>query len=85
MLVIVMENQSPHQTLPRWQPLPAAGQTCTITGLKRGLLLNLARSGKIRAAHLREAGVKRGKWLLDVDSLLAFVEQFATQPKESQH
>lgn len=60
--------------LPQWIALPAAGQRCQISGLKRGKLLSLATQKKIRCSHLREQGAKRGCRLIEVESLLRFIE-----------
>lgn len=60
--------------LPVWSALPPAGQRCAISGMKRGRLLALIKSGEVKSAHLREGNAKRGTRLLNVESLLAFLE-----------
>lgn len=61
----------------RYIRLPAAGKTCPFTGLKRGQMLNLVKKHKIRAAHLREAGQRRGSWVVWLPSMLAHLHKEA--------
>jgi hypothetical protein len=59
-----------------WIRLPRAGDACPHTGLKRGQLLKLAcdkRNG-LKVCHLREQGAKRGTRLIELHSLLDFLE-----------
>lgn len=64
---------------PCWIRLPQAGKVCEYTGLKRGQMLKLSqdRSNGIRVCHLREQGAKRGTRLIDLASLLAYIERRA--------
>ena len=66
-------------TAPRWIRLPQAGQACAHSGLKRGQMLNLAAdpANQIKVCHLREQGAKRGTRLIDLESLLAFLDRRA--------
>ena len=66
---------------PRWIRLPKAGTVCAHSGLKRGQMLNLAnvRANRIRACHLREQGAKRGTRLIDLASLLEFIDRKADE------
>jgi len=73
----IQETQT--ASAPRWIRLPAAGTACVHSGLKRGQMLKLAsdRSTEIRVCHLREAGAKRGTRLIDLESLLSFLDRRA--------
>ena len=64
---------------PRWIRLPAAGTACVHSGLKRGQMLKLASNHKngIRVCHLREAGAKRGTRLIELASLLEYLDRRA--------
>ena len=75
----LIQNKEDISSAPRWIRLPQAGTVCAHTGLKRGQMLNLAnvRSNGIRACHLREQGAKRGTRLIDLASLLEFIDRRA--------
>jgi len=64
---------------PRWIRLPAAGTACVHSGLKRGQMLKLASNyeNEIRVCHLREKGAKRGTRLIELASLLEFLDRRA--------
>jgi hypothetical protein len=66
---------------PRWIRLPKQGTGCPYTGLKRGQMLKLAsiRANKIRICHLRDKGAKRGTHLIDLASLLEFIDRKADE------
>lgn len=79
-----MENTIEHNdtaTATRWIRLPQAGKVCVHSGLKRGQLLNLASdpANGIKVCHLRERGAKRGTRLIDLNSLLDFLDRRATE------
>jgi len=69
---------------PRWIRLPQAGKACFHTGLKRGQMLNLASdpSNGIKVCHLREQGAKRGTRLIDLTSLLEYLDARAASSME---
>ena len=73
------ENTTTTTSAPRWIRLPQAGQACAHSGLKRGQMLNLAAdpANQIKVCHLREQGAKRGTRLIDLKSLLAFLDRRA--------
>lgn len=77
-----MTDTEPHTTASatRWIRLPQAGKVCVHSGLKRGQMLKLAidPANQIRVCHLREQGAKRGSRLIDLESLLAYLERRAT-------
>lgn len=64
---------------PRWIRLPQAGTACALTGLKRGQMLKLAsdRATGIRVCHLKEQGAKRGTRLIELASLLEYIDRRA--------
>ncbi|MDA9589668.1 hypothetical protein N9R65_02625 [Opitutales bacterium] len=77
-----MENTIAHTqttSAPRWIRLPQAGKACVHSGLKRGQMLKLASdtSNGIKVCHLREAKAKRGTRLIDLESLLAYLDRRA--------
>jgi hypothetical protein len=73
-------------TAPRWIRLPQAGKVCVHSGLKRGQMLKLSanRANGIRVCHLREQGAKRGTRLIDLESLLAYLDRRAAASMEGQ-
>jgi hypothetical protein len=70
---------NPPTSAPNWIRLPQAGTPCPHTGLKRGQMLKLAqdRSTGIRFCHLREQGARRGTNLIELASLLEYIDQRA--------
>jgi hypothetical protein len=64
---------------PRWIRLPKQGTACAHSGLKRGQMLKLAsdRSNGIRVCHLKEQGAKRGTRLIELASLLEYIDRRA--------
>jgi len=76
-----MTNTEPTTTTSatRWIRLPQAGQACVHSGLKRGQMLKLAGdpANQIRVCHLRENGAKRGTRLIDLETLLAYLDRRA--------
>lgn len=55
--------------------LPSQSGKCPHTGLRRGFLLNLPKTsgGLVRVVKLSTPGSKRGKLLVDLPRLLAFI------------
>ena len=78
------ENTTTTTSAPRWIRLPQAGQACVHTGLKRGQMLNLSgnRANGIKVCHLREQGAKRGTRLIDLKSLLDYLDARAASSME---
>lgn len=74
-------NHNDTTPAPRWIRLPQPRQCCVYSGLKRGQLLNLASdpANGIKVCHLREQGAKRGTRLIDLNSLLDFLERRAKE------
>ena len=77
---IMIEDQ--HTTTdagPVWVRLPQQGKSCPYTGLRRGQMLKLAsnKSTGIRFVHLREQEAKRGTRLIDLKSLLSYLDRCA--------
>lgn len=76
-----METKEAPQTAasPKWIRLPRAGETCPYTGLRRGQMLKLAcdRSNGLKVCHLRAQGAKRGTRLIELESLLSFLDERA--------
>ena len=67
--------------LPQYIRMPAPGRSCSITGLRRGLLYELARDGKIKTAVLKRKSAQRGVRLILVSSLLAYCNQCLETPE----
>lgn len=60
--------------VPEWLPLPPPGKACPTSGLKRTHLLTLhRRHPEIKAANIREAGSRRGRWVFHWPSLRDFL------------
>lgn len=66
--------------LPAWIRMPLPGCPCPITFLRRGALYALAAQGKIKTATIRKKGSLRGIRLVNVESLLRYVESCADEP-----
>lgn len=73
-----MENTTAHTTNAGaiWIRLPRAGDACPYTGLRRGQMLKLVcnKENGLKTCHLREQGAKRGTRLIELHSLLDFLE-----------
>jgi hypothetical protein len=65
---------------PRFIRIPAGNATCPITGLRRGTLSRLVTEQKVRSVSLREDGHSRGVRLIDLDSLLTYLDEHAVGP-----
>ena len=61
-----------------YTPLPRQGDICPVSGLKRGRLLKLIREKKVTAVHLIDDDAKRGSRLIEVESLLSYLDSKAT-------
>lgn len=65
---------------PAFVRMPPPNGACPLTGLKRGALYALAREGKIKTATIRRKGSNRGIRLINVASLLAYVNECQDAP-----
>jgi hypothetical protein len=74
------ENPTTNAPTPKWIRLPRPKEVCPYSGLRRGQLLNLSKdpSTGIRICHLRADGAKRGSRLIDLESLLSYLDERAT-------
>jgi len=61
---------------PQWIGIPSVGH-CPITGLSRPHIYNLIAAGLIRSACLRQPGAIRGRRLVYLPSVLAYLDQCA--------
>ena len=70
------------QVLPLWLRMPPPGRCCSLTGLRRGLLYELARSGKIKTATIKRKSALRGVRLILTSSLLEYCNQCLDAPED---
>jgi hypothetical protein len=54
---------------PEFLPMPSPGQTCRYSGLRRGVLYQLAREGLIETISIRRKGRARGRRLIVAETL----------------
>lgn len=78
LIALMIAEVSNTKSSPVWIAMPATKKRCHISGLKRGKLLQLAQERKITSVHLRKPGAKRGSRLINVESLLAYLESLAS-------
>ena len=62
-----------HSPLPEFVAMPAPGQVCPFSGLKRGMLYQLDKEGLIRTVSLRRKGTTRARRLIVLSSLLEYL------------
>lgn len=77
----VMNKNTPQANRPENQLRPEWGDCKTITrifGIHKSTIYRLVSEGKIRGVSLRERGKLRGKKLISLDSVAAFIESMAT-------
>jgi hypothetical protein len=73
------------QLQPRFVRLPKPGTLCPFTGLSRTQIYLLCKSGKVKSHSLKRRGTCRGVRLIDFQSLVAAIEEFASaEEQESQ-
>ena len=65
---------------PAYVRMPAPGRCCPITNLRRGVLYELARAGKIKTATLKRKTSTRGVRLISTSSLLAYIASCEDSP-----
>ncbi len=63
---------------PQWIGIPSVGH-CPITGLSRPHIYNLIAAGLIRSACLRQPGAIRGRRLVYLPSVLAYLDKCADE------
>jgi hypothetical protein len=54
---------------PEFLPMPSPGQTCRYSGLRRGVLYQLAKEGLIETISIRRKGRARGRRLIVAETL----------------
>jgi hypothetical protein len=67
---------------PRFVRLPKPGTLCPFTGLSRTQIYLLCKSGKIKSHSLKRPGTCRGVRLIDYQSLVAAIEEFASAEEQ---
>jgi len=81
-MVHIPDDTTPHGTrFPEWLRIPAAVHQF---GLSRAKLYQLAKSGKIRSASLRDVGESKGTRLFEAESIRNYIERCVLSPSESQ-
>lgn len=70
-----LQKLTTDRNIPPFVDLPPQSGKCPFTGLRRGLLQTLPKStnGLVRVVKLSIPGSKRGKLLVDLPRLLAFI------------
>jgi hypothetical protein len=66
------------QLQPCFVRLPKPGTLCPFTGLSRTQMYLLCKSGKVKSYSLKRRGARRGVRLIDFQSLVAAIEEFAS-------
>lgn len=62
--------------------MPLPGQIEPFSGLRRSLLYELAREGRIRTVLLRRPGAQRGVRLIEAQSLFGFLRKLCDEQNE---
>jgi len=79
------QNQTPasvSQLQPRFVRLPKPGTLCPFTGLSRTQIYLLCKSGKVKSHSLKRRGTCRGVRLIDFQSLVSAIEEFASAEEQ---
>ncbi len=79
------QSQTPasvSQLQPRFVRLPKPGTLCPFTGLSRTQIYLLCKSGKVKSYSLKRRGTCRGVRLIDFQSLVAAIEEFASAEEQ---
>src|SRR5208283_2406877 len=63
---------------PRFIRLPKPGTLCPFTGLSRTQIYLMCKSGKVKSHSLKRRGTCRGVRLIDFQSLVAAIQEFAS-------
>lgn len=71
-----LQKLATDRNIPPFVDLPAQSGKCPHCGLRRGFLLNLPRAsgGLVRILRLSNPGSRRGKLLVDLPRLLAYLK-----------
>ena len=70
------------QLQPRFVRLPKPGTLCPFTGLSRTQIYLLCKSGKVKSHSLKRRGTCRGVRLIDFQSLVSAIEEFASAEEQ---
>jgi hypothetical protein len=62
--------------------LPKPGTLCPFTGLSRTQMYLLCKSGKVKSHSLKRPGTCRGVRLIDFQSLVTAIEEFASAEEQ---
>lgn len=62
--------------------MPAPGQAEPLSGLRRNVVYDLLRSGKVRSVLIRKPGAVRGVRLIETASLLGYLRQLADEQND---
>ena len=62
-------------SIPEFVEVPRPGQVCPWSGLRRGMIFQLIRQGRIRSVCLRQPGRLRGKRLVHLPSVLELLRR----------
>jgi hypothetical protein len=62
---------------PAFVRLPRPGTLCPFTGLSRTQMYLLCKTGKVKSFSLKRKGTARGCRLIDAQSLIAVIQNFA--------
>jgi hypothetical protein len=71
----IAEASIPAGVEPEFIAMPAPGKTCPYSGLQRGMLYSLLREGVIRSVTLRRPDTTRGRRLIVLSSLKAYLRK----------
>ena len=64
----------------RFTRVPKIGQSCEITGLSRTTFSKILATGQVQTHSVQFPGNSRGSRLVDVQSLLEFIERCPAKP-----
>jgi hypothetical protein len=67
---------------PRFIRLPKPGALCPFTGLSRTQIYLMCKSGKVISHSLKRRGTVRGCRLIDFQSLVAAIQEFASAEEQ---
>jgi len=67
---------------PRFVRLPKPGTLCPFTGLSRTQMYLMCKSGKVKSHSLKRRGTCRGIRLVDYQSLVTVIQEFASAEQQ---
>ncbi len=73
---------SASQLQPRFVRLPKPGKLCPFTGLSRTQIYLMCKSGKVQSHSLKRRGTCRGVRLIDYQSLISAIQEFASAEEQ---